>query len=176
MSQIKLGLVGKGQSGKSFVATVLRNEHKFDKMSLQDPAKSIARRLWVYGKGQRVNWERRYKIYDAMYKLDSDVWVRYLLNRVPKTPRDIVVDDIRYINELEMLRASGFIIVRIVRPEALRKGHIKIMDAAPGTLILHEWFNKDFTDLIRADYTITNDTRDATIKSIDVLVDKLRNP
>ena len=173
MSQLKLGLVGKGQSGKSFVATELRDKHGFDKMSLQDPAKSIARRLWVYGKGQRVSWERRYRIYDAMYKIDSDVWVRYLLNRIPKTPRNIVVDDIRYVNELQMLRESGFIIIRVTRPEDGRKRHIKLMDAAPGTLVLQEWFNKDFTSLIRADYTIDNYSRNGTKESIAKLVEKL---
>lgn len=176
MERIKIALVGKSAAGKSFVATELRNNYNFTKMSLQDPTKKIVRQLWLYPSQKRVTWETRWRVYDFFYKMDSNIWVRYLLNRLKKANLDIVVDDVRYINELDMLRASGFTIVRILAPDKVRLKRIPLQSsAAPGSLILHEWFNRDFTEIIRADYTITNISREDTKTSIKQLVEKLRN-
>src|SRR5690606_31084890 len=46
--------------------------------------------------------------------LDHEVWIRYLLERLPSGP--VAVDDVRFRNECEQLRVAGFVIVRLTAP------------------------------------------------------------
>src|SRR5690606_7363600 len=46
--------------------------------------------------------------------LDPEVWIRYLLEHLPAGP--VVVDDVRFVNECEALRAAGFRLVRLMAP------------------------------------------------------------
>jgi len=46
--------------------------------------------------------------------LDQEVWIRYLLHNLPAGP--VVVDDVRFRNECEALRATGFRLVRLTAP------------------------------------------------------------
>jgi len=51
---------------------------------------------------------------DVGRALDQEVWIRYLLTHLPDGP--IVVDDVRFRNECEALRAAGFRLVRLTAP------------------------------------------------------------
>jgi hypothetical protein len=55
-----------------------------------------------------------------------DIWIRIFdkLNIPPKSPK-VVVDDLRYLNEAEFLRSHGYHIIRIERPEHLRRESIR---------------------------------------------------
>lgn len=58
----------------------------------------------------------------AMRSVDKDVWVRYVLRQIDK--HDIViVDDLRFQNEAELLRENGFFLIRIERDKKLREAH-----------------------------------------------------
>jgi len=51
---------------------------------------------------------------DVGRALDQEVWIRYLLEHLPPGP--VVVDDVRFVNECEALRAAGFRLVRLTAP------------------------------------------------------------
>lgn len=51
---------------------------------------------------------------DVGRALDPEVWIRYLLEHLP--PGQVVVDDVRFVNECEALRAAGFRLVRLTAP------------------------------------------------------------
>src|SRR5690606_38310982 len=51
---------------------------------------------------------------DVGRALDPEVWIRYLLDHLPD--RSVVVDDVRYVNECEVLRQAGFLLVRLTAP------------------------------------------------------------
>ena len=51
---------------------------------------------------------------DVARALDQEVWIRYLLEHLPPGP--VVVDDVRFVNECEALRAAGFRLVRLTAP------------------------------------------------------------
>jgi len=46
--------------------------------------------------------------------LDPKVWIRYLLEHLPDG--SVAVDDVRFVNECEALRAAGFRLVRLTAP------------------------------------------------------------
>jgi len=51
---------------------------------------------------------------DVGRALDQEVWIRYLLEHLPDG--HVVVDDVRFRNECEALRAAGFRLVRLTAP------------------------------------------------------------
>src|SRR5690606_18800448 len=51
---------------------------------------------------------------DAGRALGQEVWIRYLLTHLPDGP--VAVDDVRFANECEALRATGFRLVRLTAP------------------------------------------------------------
>ena len=51
---------------------------------------------------------------DVGRALDDWVWIRYLLEHLPEGP--VAVDDVRFANECEALRAAGFRLVRLTAP------------------------------------------------------------
>src|SRR5690606_27862481 len=51
---------------------------------------------------------------DVGRALDQEVWIRYLLTHLPDGP--VAVDDVRFVNECEALRAAGFRLVRLTAP------------------------------------------------------------
>ena len=80
---------------------------------------------------------------------DPDIFVKVLCNQIDKAYVEngsLAVDDVRFPNEANALRARGFVIVRVVRP-----GYISSDGRDPNHITETEM------DLIEPDYTIIND-------------------
>lgn len=60
---------------------------------------------------------------ECMRSVLPDIWVQAVLHRVKMWP-GTVVDDMRFINEANALRDSGFVLVRIETPEEIRRERI----------------------------------------------------
>lgn len=175
---LRIAFVGKKAAGKSFAADHLVKKQGFKRMRVDDGVVKFIRYMWAYRPHKRVTWEKRWTIYDLIYRVDPDVQVDYLLQRLDgntkkatPTTRDVVVDDVRYINELLKLREVGFIIVRITAP-ATRKVRMASItkNTSAGTIKLSEYYGQNF-DHYPVDYSILNDSRDATRAMIDRIVD-----
>lgn len=170
----KIALVGKKATGKTFVAFYLKRHYGFKMVRIMDGVSKMMRYFYLYGKHQRPKWEKRIDLYDALYKIDPDIHINYLLRRLATTTNDVVVDDVRYINELVKLRELGFTIIRIAAPEIRRrKVGATVRGAGKGTLVLQEYYGSDTTAAYSADFSIYNDTREGTRISIDKIVKEL---
>jgi dephospho-CoA kinase len=174
---MRIALVGKKASGKTLVAAYLKKQYRFKLKRLRDGTERILRILYDYEPYAHVSWEQEIYIYDALYKIDNNIWIGYLERRLKKSNSEhIVIDDVRYINEVNKLRELGFTIVRVTSPDEDRHRRIGkgLARALQGSVILTEYFDRDNTEAYVADYTI-NATRDrlATKHSVDILVEKL---
>lgn len=172
---IKIALIGKKAAGKTFAAFYLKQRYKFKKMRMDDGVTKAMRSFYTYGKHQRASWERRLEIYDALYKVDPSIHIDYMLFKLETTTIDVVIEDVRYTDELQKLKAAGFTIVRIAAPDNRRTRIVGMKSAAAGTLVLQEYFNEDKTKGYSADFSIYNNTRDGTRRSLDNLIDTMRN-
>lgn len=57
---------------------------------------------------------------DVVREIDADVWVKALMFRIQESDgRDFVIEDCRFENEVEAIRAAGGIVVRIYREEVV---------------------------------------------------------
>lgn len=176
VGQIKIALIGKKATGKTFVAFYLQKHHKFKRIRMDDGVTKFIRDMYGYSNYKRPKWEFRYDIYNALYRLDPDMHVNYLFRKMLRIDKDIVVEDVRYVSELKLLKEAGFIIIRIASPETRRKLHLSkaLRDAPAGTLILAEAFYDDKTAQYSADYTIINEDREKTRQDVIKLLDTIR--
>jgi len=174
---MKIALIGKRATGKTFVAFFLERHHNFKRVRMDDGVAKFMRDMYGYKRYQRPTWERRVDIYDALYKIDPTIHLRYLFSRMTRITKDIVIEDVRYISELQALREDGFIIIRIAAPERQRRRHIgkSLRNAADGSLLLSESFFDDKTASYSADYVVLNEDREKTRQAITKLLDEIRS-
>ena len=172
---IRIAFIGKNKSGRTWAADYLRVQHGFKKLSLGEGVTRILRILYYYETHKRIPWEQRLLVYDALYKIDPDVWIGYMERKLRTTVRDVVIDDPRYINELKVLKDLGFIVIRLTAPETRRSRFLKgIKSASPGALTMHEQFNRNFLEIAGVDYSIYNESKDGTRKALDEILLSLK--
>ncbi len=126
------------QSGKSTVATALTTEHGFEQRGFATALKRMVIDL-MYSAGIRPEAVGRYMDVDkeapipelgnksfryltqtigtdwGRYLVDKDLWIKVLLNS-PVLPKLCVIDDLRFPNEYDAIRAAGGKCWRIYRP------------------------------------------------------------
>lgn len=106
---MKIAIIGKMCSGKSFVANHIMKRYNLKKYSFASKLKQIAKELF----GMKQKDRRLLQIIaDKMKEIDPDVWVNYLISEI-KTQDNIVIDDVRYPNECVALAKLDFIFIRL---------------------------------------------------------------
>lgn len=173
LSGLRLAFVGKRSVPKTSAAHYLYKQLKFKRMHLDDGVTKFVRYMYTYKLHKRVKWEKRLEIYDALYKLDPSIHIDYLLRKLMTTDRDVIVPDVRYINELEGLIAAGFIVIRI---NTTARGPIRLAglkSASPGTVKLQEYFGRNL-DAYPVSYSILADDRFKAREMLDIIIEKER--
>ena len=163
---MKIGLCGKMCAGKSFVANRLAEEYEATIFSFAGKVKEIARDLFDMQEKDRKLLQ---DIGKKMRDIDKNVWINYLLRKTENIT-NVIVDDVRYPNELKALRENGFIIFKLTIPEEDRI--LRIKQTYPNNFQEHlERLNHEsemHIDKLDADYTILSNLN--TIKTIQNLL------
>jgi len=131
-----IGVAGYKGAGKDTVANVLQTNFGFKKMSFAQPIKDIVHS--TFGIDQAIlsgnGGEREFReeslpgwFYlsprDMLQKigmafrteLHKDVWIKILENKIKDIEQNIVIPDVRFKNELDMIKNHGFC-VGVYRP------------------------------------------------------------
>lgn len=177
---MKVALFGKIRSGKNTVADILTEEHGFKQFAFGDGIGEIIQNYfpeaWAGGK-PRKHYQH---IGQQLRVLNEDVWVNYLLNSISveihmrkkfinENDINIVVTDGRQLNEAEMLRKEGFLIVKVTTPEEIRIERMKALgDVFSPEDLQHE--TELNVDLIEPDIEIVND---GTLEDLYIKVQKM---
>lgn len=137
-----IGLIGKARSGKDTAANHLVRTRAYTRLAFADPLKEMALSIDPYiptGVGVTVRlsaliadvgWEYAKDHYPEVRRIlqhtgqtvreyDDEFWVATMRRKIDSALAwniPVVVTDVRYPNEADMLRARGFKLVRIVRP------------------------------------------------------------
>ena len=106
---MKIAIIGKMCSGKSYVADYIVKKYNLEKYSFADKLKSIAVELFGMNHKDRKLLQT---IADKMKEIDNDVWVNFLVSQI-KHKNNIVIDDVRFVNEYEALDKLGFIFIKL---------------------------------------------------------------
>lgn len=180
---LRIGLVGKNKNCNVWVGEYLRYHYRWEHKRLNEPIEHFVKRTHWYlegKKGKVYSWEQKLTIYDYLYKLEPEIWVKYMEWRLTKQLKHCVVSDIRYVNELQYLRDKlGFKIIRVQGPARKLDQVQKSLgtEFAPGTLALAERYSKDFTTTVKSDFTVSVDmskgARGPARAAMDIIVEQL---
>lgn len=172
---MRLLLIGKRRPDLDWASDVLWRYHGFKKIRMIDATDKMIRYFYMVGQGRRIRWEKRAEFYDALYKMDPEIHINFMLKRLSITEReDIVIDDVRYINELQALRNVGFKVIRVGSSSKAKRVLKGIKNLSEGSIILREHFGEQVSK-INADYSMYIDTRETGYKSLQLILDTIRN-
>lgn len=174
---IKVAVVGRSRTARATVARRFYRPHNFRYLELEAGVKRIHYTLNGRTKYKRLVWYETLQMYDALYKVDSNIWIGYLLSRLNRMEdhTNVVCPDARYLNEIQQLKQAGFIIVRVTNESTNAIVSRNKKNAAPGSLILSESYDENFSNKIGVDYSIHHTSYQSTYRAVDQLVEKLIN-
>lgn len=120
---VKIGFAGGMASGKTTVGNKLAlNFNNYQLLSFAAPVKDIATNLFgMHGKDRKL----LQALGTAYRRVDADVWVKLLIDKLDSNYEAIIVDDVRYENEARALKAHGFTIIWLETPLDVRISRIK---------------------------------------------------
>lgn len=158
-------------------AEYLRRHHGFKRVNLRDPIDEFIRKLHYYNQDhRRIPWHTRLRYWDALYEIEPDVLVGYVERRMRTTKVDVVTPDARYVNEVNFLKAIGYIVIRITSPAYNKRDKSKTLPAMlqkqqpnEGTVLLFEHFGKK--DAYTVEYSIYNESKEALGRALDRIVE-----
>lgn len=112
---MRVAICGAICSGKTSLADTLVEKYGFKRFSFASSVKEYAKDLFnMKGKNRQLLQD----LAEKLKEIDQDVWVNRLDREINKiittdTETNIVIDDLRFPNELEYLKRNGFFIIRI---------------------------------------------------------------
>jgi len=116
---MKIAFVGKAGSGKTTLARALVKNFGFARLCFAKPLKEVFQHI-VFWRPLNKSVDRRFLqiLGDGARSLVAkDVWIRWfefaLREHEEAGVENLVVDDCRYLNEVQFLRDNGFVIVRL---------------------------------------------------------------
>ena len=120
----RLAFFGPMCSGKTYCADYLVENYGYYKTSFASKLKAIAYEL--YGVEGKNGDNRRIiqELGDALRQFDDDVFSKYTLTMIKESKGKVVIDDLRLPREAQLLKESGFDLVLVNCPDAVRSERI----------------------------------------------------
>lgn len=117
---MRIAIAGKMASGKTTLANALI-ERGFEKLSLGGKVKAIARDLFKMEVKDRPLLQQ---IGMKMREIRPSVWIDYIIE-LGKAGGDMVIDDVRFVNEAKALKEAGWTIIRLNIDDNLQKERLQ---------------------------------------------------
>lgn len=157
---IKIAIGGKSRAGKDTFARMVCEMVPFRALSFAEPVYAITRNIQsTVGVEIRKDRALLQHVGESLKRIYGDrVWVDVLASKIDVDPtRHVVVTDLRFPVEYDMLRERGFVTVRVVRSD-------RPVDGDP------EHASETALDDYAFDYTVTNDGSEDELRSAVVTV------
>lgn len=130
MKQLIIGLHGPIGCGKTTIAGMLKSQIGLEEISFADPIKEVVsfltdiprQQLDDQAVKQRQFPDSQVTIRTALQTLgtewgrdliDPNIWVNYAKRRIARTKGNVIISDVRFENEAQMIRDAGGVIVHI---------------------------------------------------------------
>jgi len=130
---MKIAFMGPICSGKSTLSNQLKNNNNFKVFSFAEPVKKYCTKIFNMKFKDRKLLQQ---FADKCKEINPLVWVNILEKKIIENPKcNIIIDDLRYPNELKMLEKYNFIIIKlnIKKPLQIKR----IIETYPSTYDCH---------------------------------------
>ena len=136
---MKLAFVGNMGSGKTTIADYLERNHGYKRLSLADPIREDILKLMqmrIPDATMDLIKEHKHKFRLIMQQygtevirgfLGKDYWTHICIERASQY-QFVAVDDCRFLDEVDLWRKSGGIVVKIMCPEETRRNRLHKRD------------------------------------------------
>jgi hypothetical protein len=135
-----IGLVAKRQSGKTLVANYLMQNYNYIKLSFASPLKNLVQNIFLFNDDQLFGNSK--EIIDPYWKtsprsllqfigtdlfrnelsakfpdIGDNIWIKHMEKKLSQFSDNdkIIIDDVRFNNEIDMIKNFGGIIIKIDR-------------------------------------------------------------
>ena len=109
---MKIGICGKMGSGKSTLAEYIIKYYKIKNISIKKD--SFAAKIYELARElfnmKTKNRELLQNIGTKLREIDDKVWINYIIN---KHQSNIIIDDVRYKNEILALKENGYFLIKL---------------------------------------------------------------
>lgn len=154
----RIAFFGPMASGKTFCAQYLTNHYGYQRVSFAAKLKEIAADLFdVTGKDNRGRRTLQ-NLGQSIREIDNYAWINYALKNAPEGK--LVIDDLRYFNESQVLKMEGFVIIRAWVPEQLRLDRCNTL--YPDVNITETSAHSSETEMVNIQPDFYLDSRDST--------------
>jgi dephospho-CoA kinase len=163
-----VAFTGKAGSGKSTAASLLIEQLNYQLVSFANALREVAVSIWG---GEALNdREKLQRLGVAVREIDEDAWVKLAARKIDKRPplplyQPITVDDLRFPNELKMLKDRGFVIVRVTAPRNTRVARLRENGKLQDESQL-EHVSETALDRVKPDYVLENDERPEELAAV----------
>ena len=175
---IRVALSGKMRSGKDTVANWLIGSHGFTRYAFADKLKDVAEDLFGMVKGEKKG-DRNRALLQAlgwrMCQIDQEVWVRHVLGKIPQD-RSVVITDLRFPVEYQMLMGRGFYAVRIDIDPGEQWRRIMLSTPDMSRELLDDMSETALDDCTDWDYRLDGGRGfDDLYRQVELMMDRFRN-
>ena len=119
---MKIAITGKMCYGKTTLANIIKEYNDdYQIFSFGQKVKDIATDLFLMQNKDRTLLTN---IGTKMREIDPDIWAKYTINKC-KDLDNVVIDDLRYQNEYDLLIKNGFKIIVLTLPKAIQIYRLK---------------------------------------------------
>jgi cytidylate kinase len=179
---MKIAISGKMCSGKSTLANMLieyfqkNNNINFIKYSFANGVYEIAKNIFYMKNKDRKLLQQ---IGEKMREIDKDIWIKKTINDIHKNNDNyVIIDDLRFINELEYIKKHNFFIIRLNISKD--KQHSHLITTYPTTYQnhidnLHNISEIDLDNLPHNNFDIIINTDNYTsLEILNLILEKLK--
>ncbi len=117
---MKIAIAGRMASGKTTLADHLV-DRGYQKVSLAGKVKEIARDLFQMEEKDRPLLQQ---IGMKMREIRPSVWIDYIIH-LGEQNDNLVIDDVRFVNEASVLQEAGWIVIRLNIEDKLQKERLQ---------------------------------------------------
>ena len=169
---INIAFIGLNDRAQTTCAEYLKHTHGFKRMDMDDGVKYFMRQMYDLNGWSNIKRADRRAFYDAIYKVDPNIFISHITSRVKKSLNDIVISDVRYVNELDALLELDFKIVRVTTPAKPKIG-VYVKGAAAGTTALSSLYDKKFAVKYDVQYSLQFTKKSDLPNVLDPLLEQI---
>lgn len=173
---INVAFIGTVKNAQTACAEHLKWKHEFKRLEFDDPIRKFIRKSYGYKPWTNINWQKRLEFYDSIYRVDNDFFINIMRQKIQNSEVDIVISDVRYINELDALREMDFKIVRVTSAKPMT-GYPQVgkyvKTAEVGSVPVALYFDSNRTFQGKIDYSIYWESRTKMPDVLDPLLERM---
>lgn len=152
---MKIAIVGNICSGKTTLANTLSKRYNLQRIAFADSVKYYVKDIF------NVEYKDRKLIQDfaeKMREIDQDIWVKKVEDKI-KDKENIVIDDLRFLNEYKMLKDNNFFIVKlkISKETQIQRINQLYRENAKEHIERLNHISESYIDSLKEDLLITNE-------------------